>query len=120
MALDLAFDAGTLSRLRKAVFDEAAGAGMPNHRAADVVIAVHELAANAVRHGAGGGLLTMRVQAADCAAGSAIQAPNASTGTLSGPSRPGSRGLSSVAMDCGLSGRRPTRSPWHPGRMATQ
>jgi hypothetical protein len=32
-------------------------------RAADVVIAVHELAANAVRHGAGGGLLTMRVQA---------------------------------------------------------
>ncbi len=52
MALDLAFDAGTLSRLRKAVFDEAAGAGMPNHRAADVVIAVHELAANVVRHGA--------------------------------------------------------------------
>lgn len=44
MALDLAFDASTLSRLRKAVFDEAAGAGMPNHRAADVVIAVHELA----------------------------------------------------------------------------
>ena len=63
MALDLAFDAGTLSRLRKAVFDEAAGAGMPNHRAADVVIAVHELAANAVRHGAGGGLLTIRIQA---------------------------------------------------------
>jgi hypothetical protein len=27
------------------------------------VIAVHELAANAVRHGAGGGLLTMRIQA---------------------------------------------------------
>jgi anti-sigma regulatory factor (Ser/Thr protein kinase) len=63
MALDLAFDADALSRLRKAVFDEAAGAGMPNHRAADVVIAVHELAANAVRHGAGGGLLTMRIQA---------------------------------------------------------
>ena len=120
MALDLTFNAGTLSRLRKAVFDEAAGAGMPNHRAADVVIAVHELAANAVRHGAGGGLLTMRVQAGRLRCRVSDTAPNASTGTLSGPSLPGSRGLSSVAMDCGLSGRRPTRSPWHPGRMATR
>jgi anti-sigma regulatory factor (Ser/Thr protein kinase) len=63
MALDLTFDVGTLSRLRTAVFDEAAGAGMPHHRAADVVIAVHELAANALRHGAGGGLLTIRIEA---------------------------------------------------------
>lgn len=34
-------------------------AGMPEERARDVVIVVHELAANAVRHGAGRGRLRM-------------------------------------------------------------
>ena len=62
MALDRAFDAGTLPGLRKAVLDEAAAAGLPSDRAADVMLAVHELAANAVRHGAGAGRLAMHVQ----------------------------------------------------------
>jgi anti-sigma regulatory factor (Ser/Thr protein kinase) len=61
MALDRAFDAGTLPSLRKAVLAEAAMAGMPGDRAVDVMLAVHELAANAVRHGAGTGTLAMRV-----------------------------------------------------------
>jgi anti-sigma regulatory factor (Ser/Thr protein kinase) len=61
MALDRAFDAGTLRSLREAVLAEAAAAGMPSDRAADVMLAVHELAANAVRHGAGAGRLAMRV-----------------------------------------------------------
>jgi anti-sigma regulatory factor (Ser/Thr protein kinase) len=62
MALDRAFDAGTLPGLRKAILDEAAAAGLPSDRAVDVMLAVHELAANAVRHGAGAGRLAMHVQ----------------------------------------------------------
>lgn len=57
--LDQAFDSGTLYALRAAVQAHAVHAGMPQARADDVVIAVHELAANAVRHGAGRGRLRM-------------------------------------------------------------
>ena len=59
MLLDQRFDAGTLHVLRAAVREFAAGAGMPPGRVDDVMIAVHELAANAVRHGAGTGRLRM-------------------------------------------------------------
>ena len=62
MALNRAFDANTLPSLRKAVLAEAAAAGMRGDQAADVVLAVHELAANAVRHGAGAGQLEMSVR----------------------------------------------------------
>ena len=55
--LDQAFDAGTLYALRAAVAAHATEAGLPPGRADDLVIAVHELAANAVRHGAGHGRL---------------------------------------------------------------
>jgi anti-sigma regulatory factor (Ser/Thr protein kinase) len=65
MALDQAFDANTLQELRKAALAEATAAGMPDDRAADVMIAVHELAANAVRHGAGAGRLRMRAVAGE-------------------------------------------------------
>lgn len=61
MSLDRPFDAGSLPDLRKSVLAEAAAAGMPGDRSADVMIAVHELAANAVRHGAGTGRLAMRL-----------------------------------------------------------
>lgn len=61
MTLDRAFDAGSLRDLRNSVLAEAAAAGMSGDRAADVMIAVHELAANAVRHGAGTGRLAMHV-----------------------------------------------------------
>jgi anti-sigma regulatory factor (Ser/Thr protein kinase) len=63
MALNQAFDADTLHTLREAVLAEATAAGMDRDRAADVMIAVNELAANAVRHGAGGGQLRMRIEA---------------------------------------------------------
>lgn len=63
MALDHAFDAGTLHDLREAVLAEAVAAGMPGDRAVDVMLVVHELAANAVCHGAGTGQLRMRVLA---------------------------------------------------------
>ncbi len=55
--LDQCFDASSLSALRTATQACAAQAGMPAERATDVVIALHELAANAVRHGAGSGRL---------------------------------------------------------------
>jgi anti-sigma regulatory factor (Ser/Thr protein kinase) len=55
--LDQCFDARSLSALRTATQACASQAGMPAERATDVVIALHELAANAVRHGAGSGRL---------------------------------------------------------------
>ena len=55
--LDQAFDASSLSALRASLRAFALRAGMPADRATDVVIALHELAANAVRHGAGSGRL---------------------------------------------------------------
>jgi anti-sigma regulatory factor (Ser/Thr protein kinase) len=62
MALELWFDADRLPDLRRAVRAEAVTAGLSEDGAADVVLAVHELAANAVRHGGGAGRL--RVHAA--------------------------------------------------------
>lgn len=61
MALDQAFDFNTLHELRKAVLAEATTAGMPGDRAVDVMLVVHELAANAVCHGGGAGRARMRV-----------------------------------------------------------
>jgi anti-sigma regulatory factor (Ser/Thr protein kinase) len=57
--LDLAFDRGSLYALRAAVAAHAAEAGLPRERVYDVVTAAHELAANAVRHGAGHGRLRL-------------------------------------------------------------
>jgi anti-sigma regulatory factor (Ser/Thr protein kinase) len=51
------FDAGSLGRLRAIVAAAAAEAGLAPDRVQDAVIAAHELAANAVRHGAGHGRL---------------------------------------------------------------
>src|SRR5580658_7633829 len=55
--IDQVFDAGSLYALRSAVAAHAADAGLPEGRIEDLVLAVHELAANAVRHGAGQGRL---------------------------------------------------------------
>lgn len=60
MTLDHWFDADTLSDLRRAVLAEAVAAGLPGDQADDIVLAVHELAANAVRHGGGAGRLRMQ------------------------------------------------------------
>jgi anti-anti-sigma factor len=57
LILDQAFDADSLYALRAAVAAHASQAGLSPGRADDLVIAVHELAANAVRHGAGHGRL---------------------------------------------------------------
>jgi len=57
--LDQEFDSGTLYALRAAVQAHAGRAGLPEDRASEVVLAVHELAANAIAHGAGHGRLRM-------------------------------------------------------------
>jgi anti-anti-sigma factor len=57
--LDQVFDDDSLYSLRAAVAAHASQAGMPEGRARDLVLAMHELAANAVRHGAGHGRLRL-------------------------------------------------------------
>jgi len=61
--LDREFNSASLAGLREAVLAFAAASGMSRGRATDVMLAVHELAANAVRHGPGHGRLRMRVTA---------------------------------------------------------
>jgi anti-sigma regulatory factor (Ser/Thr protein kinase) len=57
--LEQAFDGDSLYALRSAVAAHASAAGLPRQRVYDVVTAAHELAANAVRHGAGHGRLRL-------------------------------------------------------------
>jgi len=57
--LEQRFDGGSLYALRAAVSAHAAAAGLSNQRVYDVTAAVHEMAANAVLHGAGHGRLRM-------------------------------------------------------------
>ncbi len=61
--LDREFWAATLSALREEVLASALAAGLSRDRSIDVLLAAHELAANVIRHGSGGGRLCMRVSA---------------------------------------------------------
>src|SRR6266545_52946 len=53
--LNVAFDEHDLPALRLVVFEQADRAGLDVRRAADLVLAVHELAVNSIRHGGGRG-----------------------------------------------------------------
>lgn len=53
--LEQAFSGDSLYQLRAAVAAHAAQAGVPSPRDHDIVLAVHELAANVIRHGSGHG-----------------------------------------------------------------
>jgi anti-sigma regulatory factor (Ser/Thr protein kinase) len=59
LVLDQEFDSGNLYALRAAVQAHAGQAGLSEDRASEMVLAVHELAANAIAHGAGHGRLRM-------------------------------------------------------------
>jgi anti-sigma regulatory factor (Ser/Thr protein kinase) len=59
MVCDEAFDAASLHLLRGLVAACATAAGLSEDRATLAILAVHELAANSVRHGAGSGRLLM-------------------------------------------------------------
>src|SRR5512146_1259541 len=62
LPLEQEFNAGSLYALRSAVSAHAAAAGLSGHRVYDVTAAAHELAANAVLHGAGHGSLRLWAQ----------------------------------------------------------
>jgi len=75
--LEQLFDADSLYALRAAVAAHGSQAGLSEGRTRDLVLVVHELAANAVRHGAGHGRLRMwttpdevRCEVTDSATGS--------------------------------------------------
>jgi anti-sigma regulatory factor (Ser/Thr protein kinase) len=61
--LDQEFTAGTLHIVRETVLAHATAAGLPETRATDAMLAVHELAANVVRHGGGTGQLSIHIAA---------------------------------------------------------
>jgi anti-sigma regulatory factor (Ser/Thr protein kinase) len=89
------FDADALAGLRKAVLGYAIACGMPEDRAFDVMLAVHELAANAVRHGPGHGRLRLHGTA------SALHCEVSDSGRSSRDGRAGSTG-----------GQAPGAVPW--------
>jgi anti-sigma regulatory factor (Ser/Thr protein kinase) len=60
--LEQDFDAASLYALRAAVSAHAAAVGLSRQRVYDVTAAAHELAANAVVHGAGHGRLRLRTE----------------------------------------------------------
>src|SRR5512146_2696380 len=62
-AVDQSFDGDSLYVVRATVAAHASEAGIQEGRVRNVVLAVHELAANAVRHGAGQGRLRLWVTA---------------------------------------------------------
>jgi serine/threonine-protein kinase RsbW len=91
VALDQAFDAETLWELRTVVMTEAAAAGMPDDRATQVMLAVHELAANTVRHGGGAERVRMRVTAGELT----CEVTDAGPGSIDGDARRGGAGAAS-------------------------
>lgn len=93
--LDREFDIDALAGLREAVLGYATACGMPEDRAIDVMLAVHELAANAVRHGPGHGRLGLRVTA------STLHCEVSDPGPSSRDGRPG-----------GTGGHAPGAVPW--------
>jgi anti-sigma regulatory factor (Ser/Thr protein kinase) len=83
VALDLAFNADTLQELRRAVLAMATAAGLPDARSSEGVLAVHELAANAVLHGGGAGRAVLRLVAGELH----CKVSDPGTGTTDGDAR---------------------------------
>jgi anti-sigma regulatory factor (Ser/Thr protein kinase) len=85
LLLDQEFDSGTLYALRAAVQAHASQAGLSEDRVGEVVLAIHELAANAIAHGAGHGRLRMweRAGALSC---EIVDAGPGGAGRPTGPS----------------------------------
>ena len=89
--LDQEFDSGTLYALRAAVQAHASQAGLSEERVGEVVLAIHELAANAIAHGAGHGRLRMweRADALNCeVADAGPVGPSRPTGPSDSPTGP--------------------------------
>ena len=82
MTLDQQFDARTLRILRETVAAHASAAGMAEQRAVDVMLAVHERAANAVRHGGGTGRMRMHVTDGELVCQVSDSGPDAPNGVI--------------------------------------
>lgn len=100
--LDLRLDGDSLYQVRSSVASHATQAGLPPRRADDLVIAVHELAANVVRHGSGYGRVRIwqHRQALHCqVTDEGPPTPSAAAGGAdAGPARkPGAESQSAVA-----------------------
>lgn len=98
--LDQEFGETTLRVLRETVLAHATAAGMPEGRALDVMLAVHELAANAIKHGGGTGNLRMSVTHRELIC--QVSDPGWASSGLLRSSTPGSH----------LPGAAAQRSPW--------
>ena len=85
--LDLRLDGGSLGQVRASVAAHATQAGLSPRRADDLVIAVHELAANVVRHGSGYGRVRIwqHRQALHCQVTDEGPATASTAGTESAP-----------------------------------
>lgn len=104
-ALDQTFGADGLVALRSAVAAHADHLGLPADRLADLVLAAHELAANAVRHGGGRGRLKLwRADGAlTCAVsdgGTGLAHPETAGMTRPDPRSAGGRGIWLVRQLC--------------------
>ncbi|MFI5935931.1 ATP-binding protein [Actinoplanes sp. NPDC051494] len=95
--VDLAFVGGDLYSLRSTVAAHVTGAA-DDRTAESVVLVVHELCSNAVRHGGGGGRLriwlaggALYCEVSD--SGPGLAEPDRAGRTLPAPSLPGGRGL---------------------------
>ena len=108
--LEQPFDGDSLFALRAAVAAHGSQAGLSEGRTRDLVLVVHELAANAVRHGAGHGRLRLwatsdqvRCEVADDAAGppdtDGTEPPGADG---AGPEAPASGAMADGAMASGV------------------
>src|ERR1700742_4056665 len=62
LILDRQFDRDSLHEVRAAVQAHAVQLGLPEDLAGDVILAVHELAANVIAHGAGLGRLRLSAE----------------------------------------------------------
>jgi anti-sigma regulatory factor (Ser/Thr protein kinase) len=113
LLLDQEFDSGTLYALRAAVQAHAGQAGLSEDRTGEVVLAIHELAANAIAHGAGHGRLRMweRAGALSC---EIVDAGPGGAGRPTGPS-PGGAGRP-TGPSPGHAGRPSAPSPGRAGR----
>lgn len=88
LPLALDFNAGSLYALRSAVSAHAAAAGLSRQRVYDITAAAHELAANAVLHGAGHGNLRLWQQDAYLWCAVADDGPTENGGRPDAPAGP--------------------------------
>lgn len=103
--LEQGFDGGSLYALRSALAAHASEVGLPPHRVGDLIMAAHELAANAVRHGGGRGWLRLWTRQA------MLVCQVSDHGAAPGPAtRPGSDGERPAQADGSAA---PTAEPGH-------